>query len=168
MTERRAVLCVLAGALLSSTAPARAGGDDLEGLFALFAAQGERRKAFVERRYSVLFRNPPEARGTLYFKPPALLERDVVSPRKEKVRIDAETATLRIEGDDGKVTERKASLATIPQLANLVRPRDAAQELRGHDDAPLAALAHRDDTHHEDRRSGRRWRQHDQHGRRAR
>ncbi|HTT09984.1 MAG TPA: LolA-related protein [Burkholderiaceae bacterium] len=120
MTERRAVLCVLAGALLSSTAPARAGGDDLEGLFALFAAQGERRKAFVERRYSVLFRNPPEARGTLYFKPPALLERDVVSPRKEKVRIDAETATLRIEGDDGKVTERKASLATIPQLANLV------------------------------------------------
>ena len=120
MTERRVVLRFLLGALASSAAPARAAGGDLEGLFALFAAQGERRKAFVERRYSVLFRNPPEARGTLYFKPPALLERDVASPRKEQVRIDGETATLRIESDDGKVTERKASLTMIPQLASVV------------------------------------------------
>ena len=37
-------------------------------LFAQFAALGERRAAFVERRVSVLFRNPPEARSTLYFK----------------------------------------------------------------------------------------------------
>jgi hypothetical protein len=120
MTERRFVLRILVGALAAGVAPARAERGDLEGLFALFAAQGERRKAFVERRHSVLFRNPPEARGSLYFKPPALLERDVVSPRRENVTIDAETATLRTVGDDGKVTERKASLTTIPQLANLV------------------------------------------------
>jgi hypothetical protein len=120
MTERRVVLRVLLGTLAGVAVPARAARDDLEALFALFAAQGERRTDFVERRYSVLFRNPPETRGTLYFKPPALLEREAVSPRKEKVRIDAETAILRTEDENGKVTERKASLATIPQLANLV------------------------------------------------
>src|SRR5262245_26980345 len=108
------------GACALHVLPARAQVEDLDKLFALFAAQGERRKAFVERRHSVLFRSPPESRGTLYFKPPALLERDVVSPRREKIRIEAETATLWTEGDDGKVVERKASLGTIPQLANLV------------------------------------------------
>jgi hypothetical protein len=121
------LLRALPGALAvfgsATTSPARAQADkagDLEKLFALFASQGERRKVFVERRHSILFRNPPETRGTLYFKPPALLERDVTSPRRERVRIDAESVTLRTEGDDGKLVERKASLATIPQLANLV------------------------------------------------
>jgi hypothetical protein len=120
MTSRRAVLGALLVALTAPAVPARAQVEDLDKLFALFASLGERRKAFVERRHSVLFRNPPEARGTLYFKPPALLEREVVSPRHEKIRIDAESVTLWTEGDDGKVLERKASLATIPQLANLV------------------------------------------------
>jgi hypothetical protein len=120
MRKRRLVVHAVLGAFAAMALPARARADDLEGLFALFAARGERRTAFVERRHSVLFRSPPEARGTLYFKPPALLEREVVSPRKEKVRIDAETVTLRTEGADGKTTERKASLVTIPQLANLV------------------------------------------------
>jgi hypothetical protein len=120
MLERRFVLRALFGALLAIAVPARARTDDLEGLFALFAEQGERRTAFIERRHSVLFRSPPETRGTLYFKPPALLEREVVSPRKEKIRIDADSVTLRTEGADGKTTERKASLTTIPQLANLV------------------------------------------------
>ena len=114
MTERRVVLRVLLGTLAAVAAPARAASADLEALFALFAAQGERRTAFVERRYSVLFRNPPETRGTLYFKPPALLEREVVSPHKEKVRIDAETATLHTEDENGKVTERKASARDDP------------------------------------------------------
>lgn len=127
MTDRRLLLRSALGVLAirgwASPSPAWAQADkagDLEKLFALFAAQGERRKAFVERRHSILFRNPPETRGTLYFKPPALLERDVISPRRETVRIDAESVTLRTEGDDGKVVERKASLATIPQLTNLV------------------------------------------------
>jgi hypothetical protein len=120
MPERRWVLRSLLGALLATAVPARARADDLEGLFALFAEQGERRTAFVERRHSVLFRSPPEARGTLYFKPPAVLEREVVSPRKEKIRIDADSVTLRTEGADGKTTERKASLTSIPQLADLV------------------------------------------------
>lgn len=120
MTDRRRVLRALAAALAGVSAPARARPGDLDQLFVLFAQQGERRTAFVERRHSVLFRNPPESRGTLYFKPPALLERDVVSPRRENVRIDAETVTLRTTGEDGKPVERKASLATFPQLAGLV------------------------------------------------
>jgi hypothetical protein len=120
MLDRRNALRGLLGALVGGAAPARAQAGELEKLFALFAAQGERRTAFVERRHSVLFRNPPESRGTLYFKPPALLEREVVSPRREQVRIDAENVSLRTEGDDGKVTERKVSLTSIPQLANLV------------------------------------------------
>ena len=120
MADRRFVLRTLVAAAAAGTLPARAQAEDLDRLFALFAGQGERRKTFIERRYSVLFRNPPEQRGTLFFKPPALLERDVVSPRREKVRIDADSVTLRTEGDDGKTIERKAALATIPQLANLV------------------------------------------------
>jgi hypothetical protein len=120
MVDRRTVVFAALGAAAAGALPAFAQGDDLERLFALFAAQGERRKAFVERRHSVLFRNPPEQRGTLYFKPPAVLERDVVSPRRERVRIDADSVTLRTEGEDGKPVERKASLASIPQLANLV------------------------------------------------
>jgi len=120
MADRRFVLRTLVAAAAAGTLPARAQAEDLDRLFALFAGQGERRKTFIERRYSVLFRSPPEQRGTLFFKPPALLERDVVSPRREKVRIDADSVTLRTEGDDGKTIERKAALATIPQLANLV------------------------------------------------
>jgi hypothetical protein len=121
MAERRVFLRVVAGALLAlGAAPVQAQVEDLDTLFAMFAAQGERRKAFVERRHSVLFRSPPEARGTLYFKPPVLLEREVVSPRREKVRIDADTVKLWTEDENGKVIERAASLATIPQLANLV------------------------------------------------
>jgi len=119
-TRRRRVLKVLLAGLAAHLAPARAEGGDLEKLFTLFAAQGERRRAFVERRYSVLFRNPPESRGTLFFRPPAFLERTVVSPRREIVRIDATNVTLTTEGDDGKPVERKASLASIPQLASLV------------------------------------------------
>lgn len=121
MTERRLVLRALLGALAAGAWPAHAQVGDLDKLFAQFAAQGERRKAFVERRHSVLFRNPPETRGTLHFKPPAVLERDVTSPRREYVRIDAESVSLRTEGEDGKMIERKASLATIPQLAGLVQ-----------------------------------------------
>jgi hypothetical protein len=120
MTERRLVLRVLLGTLAGYAFPAHGQVGDLDKLFALFAAEGERRKAFIERRHSVLFRNPPETRGTLHFKPPALLEREVTSPRREYVRIDAETVSLRTEGDDGRLIERKASLATIPQLASLV------------------------------------------------
>jgi len=117
---RRRILKVLFAGVAAHLAPARAEDGDLEKLFALFAAQGERRRAFVERRYSVLFRNPPESRGSLYFRPPAFLERTVVSPRRETVRIDATNVTLTTEGDDGKPVERKASLASIPQLASLV------------------------------------------------
>lgn len=120
MVERRRILRLAAGALAATALPVRAAEGDLEKLFALFAAQGERRTAFVERRHSVLFRNPPEARGTLHFKPPALLERDVVSPRREKVVIDGDQVMLRTQDKDGKDVERKASLAAIPQLANLV------------------------------------------------
>lgn len=119
MADRRSVVLALFAAAAGVPA-ARAQADDLARLFALFAAQGERRKAFVERRHSVLFRNPPEQRGTLFFKPPLLLERDVTSPRREQVRIDADSVTLRTEGENGKPVERKASLAAIPQLANLV------------------------------------------------
>lgn len=120
MIERRPLLKALVAALAAGALPARAQRDELDKLFALFAAQGERRKAFVERRHSILFRNPPEQRGTLLFKPPALLERDVTSPRRERVRIDADSVTLNTTGDDGKPLERKAQLASIPQLASLV------------------------------------------------
>lgn len=120
MTDRRRILQGLAAAFALPALPARAQGQDLDTLFALFAAQGERRRAFVERRHSILFRNPPEQRGTLWFKPPQMLERDVTSPKRERVRIDADTVTLNTTGEDGKPVERKASLASIPQLANLV------------------------------------------------
>lgn len=120
MTDRRLVLQAAVATLALAALPARAQRDELDKLFALFAAQGERRKAFVERRHSILFRNPPETRGTLLFKPPALLERDVVSPKRERVRIDADSVTLNTTGDDGKPLERKAQLTAIPQLANLV------------------------------------------------
>ncbi len=120
MVTRRPVLKALVAALGAAALPARAQRDELDKLFALFAAQGERRKAFIERRHSILFRNPPEQRGTLLFKPPALLERDVTSPKRERVRIDAETVTLTTVGDDGKPLERKAQIAAIPQLGALV------------------------------------------------
>jgi len=120
MNERRVFMNALLAALAANATSLHAQVEDLDKLFALFAAQGERRKAFVERRHSVLFRSPPESRGVLYFKPPSLLERDVSSPRREKVRIDGENVTLWTEGEDGKPIERKASLGSIPQLANLV------------------------------------------------
>jgi hypothetical protein len=92
---------------------------DLEKLFAAFAALGERRARFVERRHSVLFRNPPEARGTLAFTPPALLERETVAPHRERVRIDGQQVTLWSTGADGRAVERSVRLDVVPQLAAL-------------------------------------------------
>lgn len=120
MTDRRRLLQAMLAALSLAVPEAHARQSDLQRLFALFAAQGERRKSFVERHYSVLFRNPPELRGTLTFRPPDLLEREVVAPRKESVRIDGEDATLRSVGEDGKASQRTISLARYPQLAGLV------------------------------------------------
>ena len=120
MSRRVFILGALAATLAGRSRPTHAQVEDLDKLFALFTSQGERRTAFVERRHSVLFRNPPETRGTLHFKPPTLLEREVTSPRRERVRIEGENVTLWTEDENGKVVERKASLATIPQLANLV------------------------------------------------
>lgn len=92
---------------------------ELEALFARFAALGERRARFVERRHSVLFRNPPEARGTLYYKPPSLLERETTAPRRERVRIEGVQVTMWLTGGDGRVTERRVRLDVVPQLAAL-------------------------------------------------
>jgi outer membrane lipoprotein-sorting protein len=94
---------------------------ELDALFARFAALGERRASFVERRHSVLFRTPPEVRGTLWFKPPALLERDVTAPRRERVRIDGDTVTLTGRDEQGGETVRRMSLPSIPQLAVLAQ-----------------------------------------------
>lgn len=91
----------------------------IERLVAALAVPGERTAAFVERRHSVLFRNPPEVRGTLRFMPPGLLERDVSHPRRESVRIDGERVTVRTWGEDGQPNVQRLTLAAQPQLAAL-------------------------------------------------
>lgn len=110
---------------------------DLETLFAAFAAQGERSAGFVERRHSVLFRNPPETRGTLVFKPPALLERETIAPHRERVRIDGQQVTLWTTGDDGRMVERQVRLDVVPQLAALA---DTLRALLGGDLRALERL----------------------------
>lgn len=122
---------------LLATATAFAQPADLQRLFDTLAVKGERSAAFVERRHSALFRNPPEARGTLRFAPPALLEREVTSPRREHVRIEGEQVTVRTWGEDGRVNVYTLTLATQPQLAALT---DALRAMLAGD---LAALERR-------------------------
>jgi hypothetical protein len=106
----------------------------IEQLFAALAVKGERVAAFVERRHSVLFRNPPEVRGTLRFKPPGLLEREVTHPRRENVRIDGERVTVRTWGEDGQANVHQLTLAAQPQLAALT---DALRAILAGDFAAL-------------------------------
>lgn len=114
--------------------PTEDGRGALEALFASLAAQGERVAGFVERRHSALFRQPVELKGTLRFVPPALLERDVASPRRESVRIDGEQVTVRTWGEDGKTQTHRLALAAQPQLAALA---DALRAILAGDFAAL-------------------------------
>lgn len=133
---RRALLRGLA--LVALAAPLRpaltAEPDSVEALFKSLAALGERRASFVERRHSTLLRQPAETRGTLYFKTPDLLERRVVAPRAETVRIEGGHVTLVTSGPDGRPVERKMQLALAPQLGWL------AQTLRALLGGQLGAL----------------------------
>jgi hypothetical protein len=128
-----AALC--AGALVASPAQAEARDERaaLQALFAQFAAQGERRADFAEKRVSPLLRVPVVTRGTLYFRPPALLERETTTPRHERVRIDGDVVTVRSEAPDGAV-EHTLRLSALPQLAAL------ATTLRATLGGDLAAL----------------------------
>lgn len=107
--------------LLAACFPLRlhAADDPLARLFAQLGAQTERRARFVERRFSALFKAPVESSGTLYFRAPDHLQKLTHEPRRESVRIEANTVIY--EGATGQGTQKRTfALSDAPPLAALI------------------------------------------------
>ena len=77
-----------------------AGDERLRRVLAAVAAQPLAAAPFIERRVSALAATPLESRGTLSFTPPALIEKQTISPLRERVTISTDSVT--IDAGDGK------------------------------------------------------------------
>lgn len=128
--ERRPALAlvalVLAGRALPAAIPARAAGRpvpvagasgdwDLARLLREVAAQDNRRRRFVERRFVSALEAPVDARGELRFVAPARLEKRTAAPYAEVLVLDGDQ--LSVDGPAGRAT---MSLRQLPEVAALV------------------------------------------------
>ena len=116
------VLDLLAMLFLGAACAAAAAPTDPAALLKSIAAdgRGERRASFVEIKTSALFAAPMQARGTLIFRPPDVLEKRTIAPEPERLRIEA--GQLSIEGAPirGQAQRRVLRLSDVPLLAPLV------------------------------------------------
>lgn len=108
---RAAVLALLAGPLL--VLPSWAFGiDDLMGLLGR-SLHGEAR--FTEQRFVKGLDGPLDSSGILHFTPPDKLERRVLSPRPESMRVDGNVMVLSRGGRTRTVT-----LDSMPEALGMV------------------------------------------------
>jgi hypothetical protein len=120
---------------LMAPAGAEAAVEDAQvaAIFAALGAQPRRSATFVERRSSALFKAPQLATGVLRFRAPAWLEKETLSPRHERLRIDGdrvswELSDQRNPGNDVLAAERGAAPGSgaIRSIAIDADPRLAA------------------------------------------
>ena len=84
-------------ALLLAAASANAQWSATE-LFAMIAKDRPGRATFHERKFMALLDRPVESTGELTFTPPDRLEKRTITPRPERVTVDAERVTLERAG----------------------------------------------------------------------
>lgn len=113
----------MAGAVPAAAAPAgrtappvdTQGQWDLGRLLREVAAQDNRWRRFVERRFVAALETPVDASGELRFIAPARLEKRTASPHAEVLALDGDQ--LSIDGPAGRAT---MSLRQVPEAAALV------------------------------------------------
>ena len=104
--------------LLAAAFPAAA--LDVPALMKQLAATTEVSKPYVERKYSPLLVASVDSSGTLRYKRPDVLEKQVTKPRAERYRILADAVVIERNGK-----EQRIALSSQPALAAL------AASLRG-------------------------------------
>ena len=95
-----------------SVAAHAAEGLDMGRLMRALAAAPAGKVEFRELKHSSLLATPVESRGTLSYRRPDVVEKDVVAPRAERFRIEGDTLSVT---RDGKT--RSIPLASQPVLA---------------------------------------------------
>lgn len=101
-TERRRLAAMLAGALLAVSVQAKERtGWDLDALLVALAARQQGTARFTETRTFKVVTRPLHSSGLLRFRKPDLLEKETLSPRPERMRVDGDRVTIDDGGPDG-------------------------------------------------------------------
>lgn len=103
---------MLAILLLAASTAGSAPVLDLARLMQMLAATPESQVAYTERKYSALLAEPLVSAGTLAYRRPDVVEKNVASPRAERFRIAGDELTVSREG-----THRRLRLSGEPLLA---------------------------------------------------
>jgi len=91
---------------------AHADGLDIARLMQLLNAAREAEVAYTEKKYSSLLSEPVTSSGTLAFRRPDTVEKNVTTPRKERLRIVGEELIVLRNG-----AEKRIALSSQPLLA---------------------------------------------------
>ncbi|QJR11768.1 hypothetical protein DSM104443_02851 [Usitatibacter rugosus] len=117
---------LLAFALAAAALPAAA--LDVPGLMKLLAATNEVTKPYTERKFSPLLVASVDSAGTLRYKRPDLLEKQVTKPRSERYRILADAVVIERGGKEQRIAlSSQPALAAIAASLRGVLSGDAAQ-----------------------------------------
>ena len=114
--NRRLAIHAAGGLLVAAIAQshAHAASFDVPDLMRLIAATTEVRASFTEEKHSSLLAAPIVSSGTLLYRRPDLVEKTIVSPRRERLRIVGQELTIERDG-----SERRVALASQPLLLGL-------------------------------------------------
>jgi Outer membrane lipoprotein carrier protein LolA-like len=100
------ILSLVAGA--AWTAPAL----DLAHLMQLLSESGSSEVPYVEKKFSALLSQPVVSSGTLVYRRPDVVEKNMAAPRQESFRIVGQELTVTRQG-----TQRRIALSSEPLLA---------------------------------------------------
>jgi hypothetical protein len=117
MTMKNAILAILC-AVIGYASPANA--LDLAELMRLLSQSPSSEVPYVEKKYSQLLSEPVVSSGTLVYRRPDVVEKNMKAPRQERFRIAGRELTVSRNG-----TERRIAISSEPPLAAL------AASLRG-------------------------------------
>jgi len=103
---------VLLGFTLAAAQGAGANGFDVSSLMKRLAAAPAGEVKYVEKKHSILLAAPVDSSGTLAFRKPDVVEKNVLTPRVERYRIAGDELTVTHGG-----RERRVALSSQPLLA---------------------------------------------------
>ncbi len=106
-----ATAVLLSLTLASARGMVPASGFDIARLMQLLAAAPAAEVSFVERKYSALLAEPVVSSGTLHFRRPDVVEKNIELPRKEQYRFAGDDLVLVRDG-----VEKRIPLSSQPLL----------------------------------------------------
>jgi len=111
------IVAIPAGGLGAEAVSDRPAGGGIDGLMLGLAQVKSARGRFVERKYLRILSEPIESSGTLLYRAPDRIEKEVVRPRTERMVVDGDKLTID-RGTDGGA--RTLSLAEYPHIQAIV------------------------------------------------